>query len=204
MITVLLILFIVSLLLVLIVMVTRLSVTIAIHDNTIEYRFLIARCGLVYYRRDRRLRLSCFGHELSLPRRPASGRARSERKKTSDHKPARPKLPLRVRVQTGKAALLFVGRLLARVQYNIGEIDIAPVFANPALAGMAYGWGRAFSGAFPGAARSFRVTPSFTGGTTRFSGSLTLSIASRQICYLVYRLWRDLPIQHIMKHRFFR
>ena len=161
----------------------------------------------MYYHRERRSYVSLFGRELPLPRGKGKKPTEAAEKKLETigkKKKDRPAMPLGIKLRIGKAALLFVGRLLSRVQYDIGQIEFEPAPANPALAGMAYGWSSAFAGAFPGAARTVRVTPSFTGGPSRLSGSLTLSIATRQIVYLVYRLVRDLPIQKIIKHRFLK
>jgi len=99
---------------------------------------------------------------------------------------------------------LFIGRILAAVEYEGGEFKARPVISNPALAGMAYGWGQAFYGVFPGLRQKVEVTPAFNGGEGNWSGHLTVSIRNRKIFYQLYRLALDMPIVEIIKQKFFK
>jgi hypothetical protein len=112
------------------------------------------------------------------------------------------RLPLATILKIARAAVIFVAGFLSRVQYDEGKLEVQPVIANPALAGMAFGWGQAFYGAFPGLKQVFNVDPAYGTSGSRVSGQLSLSIKNRQIMGLVWRLLRDLPIIELMKYRF--
>ena len=105
-------------------------------------------------------------------------------------------------VKIVRAGLLCVGRILSRVQYDEGRLDVQPVIANPALAGMAYGWGQALGGMFPGLRQVATITPAYGTGSGRISGKAVFSIKNRQIVWVVWRLVRDLPIKELVKYRF--
>lgn len=99
-----------------------------------------------------------------------------------------------------KALLIFVGNILSRVQYEKGQFDLQPVIANPALAGMSYGWGQALAGMWPGLGKMFRYTPQYVSGTGRVSGTLILSVKNRHIAGQTMRLLVNLPIIELVKY----
>ncbi len=109
------------------------------------------------------------------------------------------KLPLRTYVQLAKAGLLFFARMLARVRMDDYHLTAQPVVANPALAGMTFGWSQAMSGMFPGLREHVAYDPIYVTGQSSYSGSLQISIANRSIVYVVYRFIRDLPISILIK-----
>lgn len=99
--------------------------------------------------------------------------------------------------------MVFAARVLSCVVYKEANLAARPVIANPALAGMAFGWGQALYGAFPGLQTVLAVSPAFAPGQSTVSGHLTLSIKNRQVVYPTYRLLRQLPIKEIIRVRVF-
>ena len=101
-----------------------------------------------------------------------------------------------------KALIFFAGEILSRFRYDGGKIEVQPVFADPALAGIAYGWGQAFYGIFPGARNVIAVDPAFGAGETVYSGYVIFSIKNRQIIGPGFRLFGNLPIRELMASLF--
>ena len=100
--------------------------------------------------------------------------------------------------------VLFVGEILSRCSYDGGKFEVQPVFADPALAGIAYGWGQAFYGIFPGARNVIAVDPVFGAGETVFSGYVKFSIKNRQVVGPFLRLLANLPIKELTLSFFLR
>ncbi|MEZ5357651.1 MAG: hypothetical protein R3F48_02390 [Candidatus Zixiibacteriota bacterium] len=141
--------------------------------------------------------------EQKKVRKAEKQRRREEKKlKKGAEEKKQKKLTWNVRVQLIKAFLLFIGRLLAAVTYDIGPIVVRPTIANPALAGMAYGWGQAFLGAMPGLRQKTVFAPNFDGSESVYEGEMTVSIKNRQFVGLLWRLIRELPIGKIVKQKF--
>jgi hypothetical protein len=114
------------------------------------------------------------------------------------------KLPWATKWQIIKATLIFVGGVLSRVQYEKGQFELEPVMANPALAGMTYGWGQALAGVWPGLGRTVRYTPQYVSGSGRVSGTVVLSVKNRHIAVETMRLLKNLPIQELVTYLFRR
>ncbi len=112
------------------------------------------------------------------------------------------RLKLRVILRIVKALFLFVVDLLSRIRYDGGELRVVPVIADPAIAGMAYGWGRALYGMFPDLRHTIDVSPTYGQEKSRFSGHVALSFPNRGIVVPVWRLLRNLPIKELIRHRF--
>ena len=110
-------------------------------------------------------------------------------------------LSWRLKWRLARAALLAGARFLSRIKYEDSLVIAEPVFADPALAGMSYGFSRAFYGAFPGAWNKFQFTPDFEPGNSNFEGHLDLSIKVRQVTAIGFWFLRDLPIKEIIKQK---
>lgn len=164
-----------------------------------EYDFVSNRFALV---------VGTYRHPLRRKGKPDEEAQRKKREKKekkklkSAAKKKHPKLTWALRVQIIKALALFCGRLLARLSFDIGAVVVRPTISNPALAGMAYGWGQAFLGAFPDLRRKTAFAPNFDGSQSVYEGEMTVSIKNRQIVALLWGLARDLPIGKIVKHKF--
>jgi hypothetical protein len=128
----------------------------------------------------------------------AKGKFR-KRDKTTKPKSVR-KLNWSVRVRIGKALLLYSLRFLNGLKYEEALLVARPVLPDPALAGMAYGFGAALYGVFPGLRQTVDVWPDFAAGETRWMGQLEFSIKIRQVFYNSYRLLLDLPIKELIGH----
>ena len=192
----------------LLVLTTRMVLCASRRRETFEISLTILGCGALFFPGQNRLGIVCgkYRHKFAAAKdRPSEKKISSSKKKKASpkSKPKR-KYPLSIWVKIARALVLFAGRFMAGINYDGGQFRARPVISNPALAGMAYGWGEAFYGIFPGARQTVDVTPSFQETTSNWSGHMTVSMNIRQIVYLVYRLLRDLPIYEIIKHRFFK
>jgi len=188
------------------VLLTRLRLTVAAGSDGILFSITVAGCGIVYDSQTQRVGVRCGPWQAFL-----HGRARTS---VSDlpAEAASPKpsgghgraLPAGVRVRILKALLLFAARLISRLRWETARLETRPVIADPALAGVAYGMAAAFSGIFPGTARHVQFQPGFVPGRSRWSGKLAMSIRNRQIIYLLFKLWRDMPIWVMLRSKLFR
>jgi hypothetical protein len=184
------------------------TISASFQNSRIRISLAVVGCGIKFDSKPRRFGIFC-GNWVHFFK---TGRGTSKKKdkkrdliKEDKSKPGRRRrLPLSTIVRIARAFILFVARFLSCVQYDIGKINVRPAIANPALAGMAYGWGQALNGAFPGVQRILNIAPNYGAGAGSVSGRLVLSIKNRQIVVLVWRLLRDLPIKEIIKNRFFR
>ncbi len=175
-------------------------------DSTVS--LTIIGCGLLYDPGQGRLGIVCGRFKCFFKSRSGKITAGKTEKKKAGPKPAAKtwwkKLPLSSRVKICKAALLFAARFLSRLHYDEGKLETRPVFADPALAGMLYGFGQAFYGIFPGARRTVNLVPDFGAEKSEWTGHLTLSIKNRQVIRIGYRLFGDLPIRKIVKSSILR
>lgn len=175
-------------------------------DSTVS--LTIIGCGLLYDPGQSRSGIVCGRFRYFFKSRPKKVTAgKTEKKKAefdSTLKNWWRKLPLSSRVKICKAALLFAARFLSRLHYDEGKLETRPVFADPALAGMVYGFGQAFYGIFPGARRTVNLVPDFGAEKSEWTGHLTLSIKNRQVIRIGYRLFGDLPIREITKSWFLK
>jgi hypothetical protein len=112
------------------------------------------------------------------------------------------RLPLPVIIKMVKAAIIFVADFLSRVQYDVGQLEVRPVTANPALAGVAFGWGQALYGIFPDLRRTINIAPTYGSEGSLVSGRVAISIKNGQVVALLWRLLRNLPIKELIKYRF--
>jgi hypothetical protein len=112
------------------------------------------------------------------------------------------RMKLGVILRIAKALFLFVVDMLSRVRYDGGELTAVPVIADPAIAGMAFGWGQAFYGMFPELRRTIDVIPTYGQEKSRLSGHFAVSFPNRGIIVPVWRLLRNLPIIELIRHRF--
>ncbi len=185
---------------------TRLSVSF--QNAVFNISVSVLGCGLKLTGEDRKFSVFCGRWIYSFKK--SSKTSQEKRKKEVAlsqedkklKKKSRPRLPLSTLVKIARAGIIFVARFIASVQYNEGQLDLQPVIANPALAGMAFGWGKAINGVFPGMQRVFNLAPSGGTGASRVSGHLVLSIKNGRVAALVWRLLRDLPIKELIKYKF--
>lgn len=192
--------------LIILILTTRTILTASHRLRETSVSLTIANCGIKAYLSSRRYGLIVGGHvfRFELRQREPAAKKKTPKKIKPPKKKAERKLSFSIWVKIIKAATLFTGRILAAVEYEGGQFQARPVLSNPALAGMAYGWGQAFYGVFPGLRQKVEVTPAFNGGEGNWSGHLTVSIRNRKIIFLLYRLALDLPIVEIIKQKFFK
>jgi hypothetical protein len=175
-------------------------------DSTVS--LTIIGCGLLYDPGQSRSGIVCGRFKYFFKSRPKKVIAGKTEKKKAEPDSAFKnwwrKLPLSSRVKICRAALLFAARFLSRLHYDEGGLETRPVFADPALTGMVYGFGQAFYGIFPGARRTVNLVPDFGAKKSKWTGHLTLSIKNRQVIYIGYRLLGDLPIREITKSWFLK
>jgi hypothetical protein len=188
---------------------SRTILSISIDNARLKVKLALLGCGFRYDSHENDLRLFCWRLTRRLPSfKIASPRTKSPasaEKKTIEAKArSRKRLPFSVLIKIIKAGLLFAARFLSRVQYDEGQIEVQPVIANPALAGIAFGWGQALNGAVPGLRGFFDFTPVYGTGSGRYAGRISLSVRNWRVAVLVWRLLCDLPIMEIVKYRFFK
>jgi hypothetical protein len=187
----------------------RTILSISIDNAYLKIKLTLLGCGLGYDSRQNHLRLFCGRFSRRLPSFKASSRKektpREPAKKAADTKAkSRRDLPFSTVIKIIRAGVLFAARFLSSVQYDEGQVEVKPVIANPALAGIAFGWGQAVNGAFPGLRKFFDFAPAFGAGTGCYAGRISLSVRNWRVAALVWRLLCDLPIMEIVKYRFFK
>jgi hypothetical protein len=190
-----------------IVLAARTILSISLQNTRVRISWTTVGCGLGYDNDGHRVSLLYGRRSLSLGsvslgsllrmelkhQKPAKGRPKSK---------IRPQMPLIILIRIGKAWVLFVARFLSRVQYDVGKLRLRPVIANPAMAGMAYGWSQALQGVFPGLKDIAEFEPKYCTGSGHVSGQVEFSIKNRQTVALLWRFLGDLPIKEIIKYRF--
>ena len=170
------------------------------------FRLTVLSCGVLYDISQNRIALLLGGwkkyFKLSGGKKKKS---KAKKIKPPAEKKAARKRSLRnlswaARIKIVKALVLYAGRFLVRIKYEEAHLAARPVIADPALAGMAYGFGTALHGIFPGLRRTFDVYPDFAAEKSRWMGEIAFSIRIRQIIYISCRLIGDLPIKEIIKY----
>ena len=189
------------------ILTTRMVLTASGRHGEIYFSLTVCGCGLLFHPGKSALGLICGKYRHLF--RPGAGRRGADKpslkkEEISRPKKAKSKIPLMIWIKIGRALILAAGRFMARINFDGSQLKTHPVMANPALAGMAYGWGQAFYGVFPGMRRTIDFAPVFDQTRGFWSGRLIVSIKNRQMVYIVYRLVRDLPIGKIIRHRFFK
>ncbi len=190
------------------VLLTKMVLTVSHRRKETVFSLTIAGCGLQYRVQAKRYGL-VLGNYVHLFK-PGTKPKAAKKKKPSKSKPDKSKKKIKKKIsfvtwmRIAKAGVLLIGRFLVRVKFDEAGFAARPVISNPALAGMAYGWGQAFYGVFPGLRQKVNVSPAFNGGEGNWSGRLSVSIGNRQIIYILYRFVRDLPIMEIIKQKFFK
>lgn len=187
---------------------SRTVLDISFNKKQLNLLVSILNCGLFFDFPDKKLGLYLNGFKkLSFTikdggkAKKTKARVKKEKvKKEEKLKKEKKRIPLSLILKITKAGFLFVCRLISCVQYDTGQLVYKPVMANPAVAGMAFGWSRAFTGMFPGLGRSFQFTPQYVTGQSHISGRLTLSVKNRKVIYILFQLLGDLPIRQIVKH----
>ncbi len=189
------------------ILMTSTSAYVSYTHKKLLIRILISGIGVSYdgAEKQRTIIVGPYHHRLGKSSKKKTEKS-AERKKRKSQKAkkqtTRPKLSWALRIQFIKALGLFVGRLLSSVSFDIGRVVVRPKIANPALAGMAYGWGQAFLGVFPELHRRTAFAPKFDGSDGVYEGDLTVTIKNRQICYLLYLLCKNVPIWKLVKHKY--
>lgn len=133
-------------------------------------------------------------------KKPATKDKPTRKKKKTAKKRSFGQLSWSARIKIAKAFLLYSGRFLGSIKYDEGQLKARPVMADPALAGMAYGFGAAVYGIFPDLRQTLDVFPAFSGQKSEWTGHIVFSIRIRQIIYISCRLIGDLPIMEIVKY----
>jgi len=186
--------------------VSRTVFFLSYRDETLIVSLTVLRCGVTYDDRRNRVGIVCgpFSHYWgSSGKKPEKEKARKEKKDARKKRARkRKRMPVGIIMRIAKAAVIFVAEALSRIRYDGGRLDVVPVIADPALAGMTYGWGEALYGAFPGLRRTIGVRPTYGRGKTAVSGHLRLSIRNGSVIGPLWRLLRNVPIIRILHYRF--
>jgi hypothetical protein len=183
---------------------TRTVLSLSLNDNCRLASLTILGVGMRYDLDRGRIgfgigRLVRYFPRRSTPKHsPEPHRASHPRKM----KPRR-KTPLSVYLRIGVAMARFAVGLLARLRFETKSLVLQPAIPNPALAGMAYGWGQALYGMFPGWRDRVDFAPRFDGESS-YSGEIMISIKNRQVAVLLFRLLRDLPKKDIFTYMLFK
>jgi hypothetical protein len=187
---------------------TRTVISVSYRNHLFRASLTVLGCGVEFNGGRRQVGVVC-GPLRFFPRQKRATPKRETAAKPAEASPAPVpkrksgrKLSLGVMVRVLKALVLFVGEILSRFSYDRGKIEVQPVFADPALAGIAYGWGQAFYGIFPRARNVIAVDPVFGAGETVYSGYVIFSIKNRQIIGPGFRLFGNLPIRKLMASLF--
>ncbi len=186
---------------------TRTVFFLSYRERRLDASLTILGCGVFYA--DGRIGIGCgrlvhyFKPSPEEPRKKKkekkAARKAGEKKKKRE-KGRRMKFGVILRIV--KALFLFTVDILSRIRYDGGELTVVPVIADPAIAGMAYGWGQALYGIFPNLRRTIDVMPTYGHEKSRFSGHIALSFPNRGIIVPVWRLIRNMPIKELIRHRF--
>lgn len=185
---------------------SRTVLFLSYRDKTLIVSLTVLRCGVIYDERRDRAGIVCgpftyyFAPSEKKPKKKKAEKDKKAAKKKRARK--RKRMPVGIIMRIAKAAVVFLAETLSRIRYDDGRLDVVPVIADPALAGMTYGWGQALYGAFPGLQRTIGVTPAFGRGKTEVSGHLRLSIRNGSVIGPLWRLLRNLPIIKILHYRF--
>lgn len=185
------------------IMVSRAVMYVSYREGIFKILVTIIGCG-VCFDFDKYKPGIVFGQRIiyfKLPSR-KTGRVKEAAKKKKVAGKKKKKgigIPISTGIKIGRAGLLFGARIFSRIEYEESFLRARPVIANPALAGIAYGWGKAFYGIFPEVGQTIDIAPSFNGRKGSWNGHLKLSIKIRQIVYAIYLFLRDLPINEIIK-----
>ena len=191
----------------LLILMTRTVVWISYLDKQFRARLTILGFGAEYNLTTKEFSLLARRLRKTFRKsaKPDSVSAKTERpRKRKKIKPQRPNLGWPVRVQVIKAFALLIGRILSGLDYDLGRVAIQPKLANPALAGMVFGWGQALAGTFAWARSSILIAPVFGNQAAGYSGELTVSIRNSKVCRALILFLRDLPIQKIVKTKYLR
>lgn len=186
---------------------TRTVFFLAYRERRLHASLTVLGCGLHYA--DSRIGIGCgrFVHYFKpSPEEPRTKKKekKAERKAAKKKKKRREgrRMKFGVILRIVKALFLFAVDLLSRIRYDGGELTVVPVIADPAIAGVAYGWGQALYGIFPDLRRTIDVMPTYGQEKSRFSGHIALSFPNRGIVVPVWRLLRNMPIKELIRHRF--
>jgi hypothetical protein len=179
-----------------------LKLRIMFYRNEPDVSVLLFGTGPFYDQRRGRFGISVFGFRVTIPiRRKADGRPRATERAKKAFQGLPGRLNLSLILTCGRAFIRYAVRLASSVRGSISGLAVEPVFSNPALTGMAFGWTRAVYGVVPGLADTLAVTPSFTLERTAISGRIELSIRIWQMAFATGRFLLDLPIREIVKSR---
>jgi len=182
------------------ILLTKIYFHVSYSSGKMIFNVTILSTGFEFIIPENKLTFVLGNYKKSFDTKTSKKQKPAKKSKKKREKKEKKSLSWQVWAKIIKAGLLFIGRFLSKVEYESAQLDIQPVFANPALAGMAYGWSSAFMGAIPGLSETINFTPRFDTEKSQLSGELTLSIKNRSIIYLLYRLFRDLPIKELVKH----
>jgi len=181
---------------------SRTILSFSYKNRQISGSLLVCRCGIVYdgMTGQAGIALGRFRRYFK-PKAAVAPRAEIP-KRVSPPKRRRRRPSLSAIVVTMRAMVIFAGRILSQVRVDEARFDLRPVIANPAVAGMAYGWTRAFYGVFPSARKIVDFSPDFGAGEGVVSGRVTFSIANRRILLSVWELLWNLPIKELVRYFF--
>lgn len=163
----------------------------------------VLQCGSYFDMSDQRIGLIIGPLRIPLPSRSGKPPLSDQKKPAEESKsapPRRRRLPFRVYVQILKATLLFSRRMVAAIKIERCRSVARPVFANPALAGVAYGWSQAIYGAAPSLRSAIDFIPAFAGESS-YEGEVALSIKNRVVFWNLLRLIWGLPLMTIIRHK---
>lgn len=187
---------------VLILLTSRTVLSLSYQNNQLGGAVLIAGCGIIYGGAEGQFGLACGRFRRYF--KPKTGRVPPAAKPQPVSPPRlrRRRPELSTIIATVRALILFSGRMVSRVRVDEARFELRPMIANPALAGIAYGWSRAFYGVFPAVRRTVDVTPGFGDGDSVVSARLVLSVPNRIILLSIWELLRELPIKGLVKYAF--
>ncbi len=182
------------------VLLGRTAVAVALSDGAVTVTVTTGGNGVVYdsARGQRGLIIGRFRHFFRTPTSKTEPKSKPKMKKADGAK--RRGLPWSVWLAIGRAGFLFMARVLARLRFDEHRFLWQPVMDNPAAAGMAYGAGQAVYGIFPGLAKAIDIRPGFGPGQSHWEAKLAISVANRQIFFLLCRFIWELPIKGIIKN----
>ncbi len=184
----------------------RTVLLVSYQDRRLDVSITILGCGIRYDTTRDRLGLVCgrFVRYFAPSKRKREKKAEKEKKveKRERRKKRRRRLPIRIVLRIATGLFVFAAEILARFRYDGGQIRVVPMIADPAVAGMTYGWGRALYGAVPGLRGTIDIVPTYGRGRSSASGHLALSIRNGSIIGPLWRLLRKMPITGIIRNRF--
>jgi len=185
-----------------ILLTSRTILSLSYQNRQISGSLLVLRCGIIYDGGTGQFGIA-FGRFLRYFKPKAAVSSPPKKPKRVLPPKRRRRLPsLSTIIATIRAVVLFAGRILSHVRVDEAKFDLQPMIANPALAGMAYGWSQAFYGVFPSARKIVSISPDFGDGESVISGRVTFSIANRRILLSVWELLWNLPIKELVRYIF--